>query len=68
LEGAGNACSFILYSSHVIPIRNINGIIKYTRAGIRYRITTDRFLLPTGHAFYFNTIEDISDWKSKSKN
>ncbi len=28
-----------------------------------YRITADRFLLPTGQAFYFNAIEDISEWK-----
>lgn len=28
-----------------------------------YRITSDRFKLPNGQAFFFNTIEDITEWK-----
>lgn len=28
-----------------------------------YRITSDRFLLPNGQAVFFNTIDDISEWK-----
>lgn len=28
-----------------------------------YQVTSDRFIFPTGQVFYFNTIEDISEWK-----
>ncbi len=28
-----------------------------------YRVTSDRCLLPNGQVFFFNTIEDISEWK-----
>lgn len=28
-----------------------------------YRIISDRFLLPNGQAVFFNTIDDISEWK-----
>ncbi len=30
-----------------------------------YRITSDRFKLPNGQAFFFNTVEDITEWKLK---
>ncbi len=29
-----------------------------------YRITSDRFLLPNGHALYIHMIEDVSEWKT----
>lgn len=35
----------------------------YEKSSIWYRITSDRFLLPNGQAFFFNTIDNINEWK-----